>query len=738
MYKRLLRTVTTVLLVLSCAVAQKTVDLGDLQQCSSTQTEQWKIIQQELGGIETRDPYSPEVGSYSAGRFGFAGLYLFPYNWLPMSTRKQTMCGRLERFDWNPLGKEQDWNLRIIPSQLFVNMFKDAKQYASDLDDVWTCDPKPQADNERHLCGTTSGVSFDSKLHNCIEAEVTPRSDRFETLWFRRGNTSENKNACSTVVDYDMCVYGPYVTEAVHGNRPEIHPLEAIWWRNAQKSALSSPKAEDWTLVHIQDASDRYDERLDFVPHPDKNVIDWSPWAESPRVADFRIGVEVSDQPSTPLRFYSDEFYSDGVVLNEPGETNTQYTATYKGREIFQLVEKQSGSDHYQVRLDGFCRMPTSAIRMFITIRSTIGLPKQRGHKAELGFHAIRVWNAINAGQSVFSLSASPTEAAVAIGRDSLHASKVSGHFQLFGELEPMRKEYGASDVGANKHSTVTLESLLPPDDKIDFFQRVLSIHQSYQSNENAGQLLAAYLGVAPVPEESVQKVSDTVFTAAPQFVISREGEPAWEDSDEVFGSLNSELAEAGQSGQTQLLNINPKSTWSFQAWTCGEHPDKGCIKRTELKVLTGRPTSDQTNSVYVDVDEEGDVPRIHVYFPDKGNYRDTLILLLATGSVIDPDTGKSTSTTVRFYNIAFTVKDHSDAETERVVDTLAKLIEVPKEKLSGSAPPNIAVPFAQSARYRQAEMLRLNIKHAAEGGAIEPEAMNLFVLAAGRLAALP
>ena len=62
------------------------------------------------------------------------------------------MCGRLERFDWNPLGKEQDWNLRIIPSQLFVNMFEDAKQYASDLDDVWTCDPKPQADNERHLC----------------------------------------------------------------------------------------------------------------------------------------------------------------------------------------------------------------------------------------------------------------------------------------------------------------------------------------------------------------------------------------------------------------------------------------------------------------------------------------------------------------------------------------------------------------------------------------------------------
>jgi len=219
-------------------------------------------------------------------------------------------------------------------------MFGDAKQYASNQSDVWTCDPTAHEDQDRHECGINTGSKYGKELHNCFEAEVTPRKDRFNSNWFHRDGVPPSTQACSTMVDHDLCVYGPYVTEAVHGNRPEIHPLEAIWWRNEQATNLKFPAAQDWTLLHVQDASDRYDSRSNFSPRPGDDELDWAPWAELPRVVDFRIGLEAPSQPSGPLVFNSDEDYADGIVVNEPGAEERTYIASYQGRDILELVEK--------------------------------------------------------------------------------------------------------------------------------------------------------------------------------------------------------------------------------------------------------------------------------------------------------------------------------------------------------------------------------------------------------------
>jgi hypothetical protein len=49
-----------------------------------------------------------------------------------------------------------------------------------------------------------------------------------------------------------LCGYGPWVQEAIHGFRPEIHPVEGLYWKTSDGS---------WNVLMIQDASGRFDVR---------------------------------------------------------------------------------------------------------------------------------------------------------------------------------------------------------------------------------------------------------------------------------------------------------------------------------------------------------------------------------------------------------------------------------------------------------------------------------------------
>lgn len=746
---------TAVGMYVSIAAAQKRIDIPSLPSCGAKQNLRWETLQSDLAGVDIRDdPKASSVGRYSSGRFGLAGLYLFPYNWLPLSEKRQVMCGRFERFDWNSHSNEQDWNLRIIPSKLFSGMFADAKQYVSNPDDVWTCDPTPKEDRDRHQCEPNTGKEeadtgkkYEGALHNCFEAEVTPRKDRFESKWFHPA-----PNACSKIVDYDLCVYGPYVTEAVHGNRPEIHPLEAMWWRNVQDAKPGSPAAQDWTLLHVQDASNRYHDLSDFFPRPPG---DWAPWAGSGLVADFQIAVEVPSEPAVPLLFNVDEFYADGVV--PPGSAERTYIASYEGKDILQVTERQPSTDHhYQVGFEGLCTTPDANVRMFLSLTSAFGIRKEGGQKTEAGFHAIRVSNEHLANSVPLAVPPPTGVALLGVVPSSIHALNVDGRVQLMGQMGTAHEELGSTllEQPPPQSKPISVESLLPFGEKTVFLQRVLSARQSSEPSSSAGKLLAGYLGISSVPEALVERVPDAEFTASPQFAYTREGKPAWEDSEELFGDFNAKLAKAGRAGQVELLgNTNLHSEWTFEGWTCGDHPEKGCENRHKLQVLMGRPPVPQPDFIYVDADQDVHIPQFHVYFP-QGVYKDTLLLLVATGSVQDPDSGQVKTTTIQFYNITIPVKDDSEAEAERIVASIATLIPVPsscksvseplresciREKLSSVKPdPNLVTPFAQEPRYRQAEMLRLNIRHAAEGKVIQPDTLRVLMRAAQRLAELP
>lgn len=80
-----------------------------------------------------------------------------------------------------------------------------------------------------------------------------------------------------------VCTYGPWVGDAGHGRRPEIHPAEIIWWREPVEGG------SEYTVLLVHDDSNRFDR-----PH-------WGEWyfrgACSPR---WRGGRRCRSRPAPP------------------------------------------------------------------------------------------------------------------------------------------------------------------------------------------------------------------------------------------------------------------------------------------------------------------------------------------------------------------------------------------------------------------------------------------------------
>lgn len=720
--------------------AQTKFEVGPLRSCSAQDDARWQTLETEFGGLTAQDPDTPTVAQYSAGRFGYFGLYLFPYNWSPLSDTKQMMCGRFARFDWNQVWtNENDWNLRILPSQFFEDAFKDAVPYSTDKTQVWSCDPNPNEDPARHQCGVASGPEFGQILHNCFEAEATPRSDEFQNPWFEKNGLT---NACSNIVDHSACVYGPYVTEAVHGNRPEIHPAEVLWWRNEQGTDWKSVAAQSWTLLHVQDASERFDEVSDFAPTPSDDLIDWGPWAAPKQAIDFDVSLQTPIPAAAPTQFKVNEVIGDGVVPVEAGSAPRDVLVTFSGKPLYVVSQVQHDTSHYEItRVTGVCTTADGSVRSSLRIRSTIGVMRRGGKTADLGFHAVQLWNAAASDptpptpQGHALLGFKPAEIKPAINLNTMKVRFENGTLQVT-VRRGSSKRFGVLQEHANnaENQELDVQTLLGPDAKVAVRTRILQIRATPVQSPSASQRLAGYLGTTHTTQGVAQGLSDIVFTAAPQLTVTRNGQTAWEDSEELFSAFNRRLASSGRSGQKLLLNTSRDvADWKFEAWQCG-HPEKGCpTKGPAVQVVRVKPPN-SAPVVYVNADLDGDIPRFHIEFPT-GPLSDTLIWLRATGpTTLDG----SPSQMFDFFNVAVPVADDSDDETERIVDALATFLGVPSAKLAGGPSGDSLDPFMDNPRFRLAHMLRMQIKHAAEGSSIEPQAMALFLDQAKRLANLP
>lgn len=198
----------------------------DITACCKEQEVQWAFIKYSTQSAWGFDPVGTHIGFFPTADNIFQ----------PVNGWKMPVCGLLDDyFLYDGWGAEYDWNLNIIPNDDFVYIINTPKERAVDISEWKKC--------KREGC-----------LYDCFQAEITPPKGLRGNKWFP--GRQWKHEAGFPFISYDqqpsplegreVCVYGPWVLDYGHGCRPEIHPAELIWWKNAGAHSDSPFCAYGW------------------------------------------------------------------------------------------------------------------------------------------------------------------------------------------------------------------------------------------------------------------------------------------------------------------------------------------------------------------------------------------------------------------------------------------------------------------------------------------------------------
>lgn len=273
---------TLVLIISSCSLPKDTVINGQtIPACSSDAAAKFDFVKDKMEGLLVNNPTNEDIGYPKAFYDGWKNYY-----WVPVNGKKMALCGRYYRFSIydgqsgiisgnDSHEDEYDWNLTIVPHADFGYIINNVFAITGTSEDWQT-------------------AVFDDRTYTAIQAEITPDESLYNNEWFPNIG---HENSTTNVISPTIGVYGPWIMDNNHNNRPEIHPCEIIWWRK------KLDKKDEYYIFGIQDDSNRYDEAKDFVF--DNNFgVGWKPWAVPPITSQFKIPFEYSRQ------------YSDHLVVN--------------------------------------------------------------------------------------------------------------------------------------------------------------------------------------------------------------------------------------------------------------------------------------------------------------------------------------------------------------------------------------------------------------------------------------
>jgi len=663
--RQILILATITLLSVPDARGQQPQELS-VQKCNALETENWKLIETEMSGAIALDAQSMTIGPYPAKRF------IFFENWRPLLETKQPICGTLEHFKiYDFLFGEHDWNLYLKPTARFQSTFEDALTYASDPAQVWHCDPPH------------SPISSDV-LHspNCFEAEATPlESFRANNPWLKPDNST------SLVEGQQLCAIGPLVSEDVHGGRPELHPLEVVWWSNKVNEHTL------WTLLEVQDSSHRFESRSDFAGAP----TDWSPWAGSPRQQDLRVAIKVSAGSVEPKVYTVSQV--PGCYGNLPStETPLPPTTriyTYLGKPILKVNEHRAEL--------GFTVRPQMCLANdngsddsligYLSIRASIG----KGDNEE-GYQAIEVTDTGDAPKDTCSdnpiakldpLFDTLRLHSTANGRQVLTidalANVVAERHQVTFETLPLSMMQAGKEIhtrskmaqqeGKEGLATTIKDIELVPGQNVSLgnstgLDAELAVHavvrrtppkpEDRQKSAKAKPLLVFAAGGTAIPEspEPGVTVQNIVLDVRPQFIATKNGIAEPEEESGVADRLNVELfhknfGKSDYLAQVFGANTRPpmKIVWTYRGINCGTAPHVDCEHGNGVRVVNTPPPQGGSPFwifAYVTSPDDPVNSQVNIRFPRD---EDSLYQLSLTATATNTLTNTSDMYTYQFWS---------------------------------------------------------------------------------------
>ena len=213
---------------------------GDFSNCPDCSAEDISLISEVMTkyqGMKGTNPSAPSsynlIGKHKFSGTGFSITNSFwGENWYPIRTEKQILTGTFHDFGVANYGDESDWNIHILPDPGFEDFIADAIPYQRDN---WYA--------SGDWATTTDGKFL-------IEAEITPDERRYGNPWF------SNRDEKSPLIGKKLSAYGPFVREEAHGNHPEIHPCEQLWWKENDNVHM---------VLLLVDDSNRFKRRADTI-----------------------------------------------------------------------------------------------------------------------------------------------------------------------------------------------------------------------------------------------------------------------------------------------------------------------------------------------------------------------------------------------------------------------------------------------------------------------------------------
>ena len=301
--------------LLSAAAGAQPIDRTNAPPCSGAENEQFRETNTKYQGVRGRNPAAPStynlIGDH---KFSGTGLSIAtPFigdNWYPIRTEKQTLTGTFHDFGIANFGDESDWNIHLVPAPGFESFVADAIVYREDASEWFT--------------------NADGRV--MVEAEITPDERRYGNPWF------DNREGTSPLLNKRLTVYGPFVFEEIHGNRPEIHPAEQIWWKDGANATV---------ILLVVDDSNRFKQASDYSTR--RATTPNVPWTqENGQQAELKIAFEVdplrsglymSVQALDDLDFFKNASFADASPDNP-------IVIQYRGNAVL-AVQKSAAIDPF-------------------------------------------------------------------------------------------------------------------------------------------------------------------------------------------------------------------------------------------------------------------------------------------------------------------------------------------------------------------------------------------------------
>lgn len=239
------RVLCLALAVIACLVSPSSADAQTIPECSVEQERRWDAAQRTLGATV------PDA-LRSAGHLP-AKRWLGLANWYPIDASRQLVCGEVRdtsRYIAIYPPHERDYHVFITPST----------DYAFAISDV----PDKAAASVKDCGGSP-----------CVFGEVTG-PDAFSTELFGPDD-SPKETFCSSpgdpcwLTERQACMFGPWVMEAGHGWRPEIHPIDVMWSRPITTGATTLE------ILMFLDGSKRFAKAKEFDGTPPDTWLPWAP-----------------------------------------------------------------------------------------------------------------------------------------------------------------------------------------------------------------------------------------------------------------------------------------------------------------------------------------------------------------------------------------------------------------------------------------------------------------------------